>query len=115
MGTSISPSDRSPPNPPPSSLRTPDDVSLSYAKYAKIRYRAYLALLVVCPLVIVMPPRRLNFNTMGLAGVWFYALDEIVAQHRNPIPWMQSSVHNSPNSVPVPPTPVKEHGEGDGR
>ncbi|KAF8474056.1 hypothetical protein BDZ91DRAFT_713128 [Kalaharituber pfeilii] len=75
------------PNPPPPNPGTTDDMLLRHAQYARIRYGVCLGLLAVCPI--------LNLYTVGLAAVYVYALDEVIGQNNNRIPWM------APSAVPA--------------
>ena len=40
------------------------------ANFEDVKYKLSLGLLVVCPIIMLLPPRRLDLYTFGLGGMW---------------------------------------------
>ncbi|KAI9758629.1 MAG: hypothetical protein M4579_002940 [Chaenotheca gracillima] len=49
-------------------------------QYAKIKHRLSLGLIVVCPLIIAMPPRKLDMYTFSLAGAWVMSANQLTRE-----------------------------------
>jgi len=74
-------------NPPPvNPAPTSQDLLDSQARYAALRYRTSLGILVVAPTLILLPPRKMDIFTFGLGASWLYCLGEVADQHGRD-PW----------------------------
>ncbi len=62
--------------PQPLTVRPP--TTSEQERYERIKYNFSLGLLVVCPLIIALPPRKLDFYTFGLGMCWVFAADQVV-------------------------------------
>ncbi|RPB29945.1 hypothetical protein L211DRAFT_53178 [Terfezia boudieri ATCC MYA-4762] len=105
---SLVPPSRPPPtnaSTPPPTATDPTDLAHRHAQYARIRYNASLGLLLACPLVLALPPRKLNAYSFGLGLVWLYSLDEVLSQNRHRVPFFRPS-------QPANPVPVEAAGMG---
>ena len=56
------------------------------ARYATLRYRTSLGILIVAPALILLPPRKMDIFTFGLGASWVYCLGEVADQHGRD-PW----------------------------
>lgn len=50
-------------------------------RYYDLRYKISAALLVACPALALLPPRKIDFYTFGLGSAWFYCLTEVSSAH----------------------------------
>ncbi|KAI5840317.1 hypothetical protein DFP73DRAFT_559516 [Morchella snyderi] len=50
-------------------------------KYEALRYRISLGLLVACPALALIPPRKLDWYTFGLGSAWLYCLNDVTDAH----------------------------------
>ncbi|KAF8421000.1 hypothetical protein EV426DRAFT_224445 [Tirmania nivea] len=94
-----------PPSNPSPTNTTNADLARRHAQYARIRYNASLGLLLACPLVLALPPRKLNVYSFGLGLVWLYSLDEVLSQNRHRVPYFRPP-------QPADPVPVEAAGMG---
>ena len=71
------------PAPPSSSSPTDIDSSIpssTSTPYAKAIHNLSLALLVVCPAVLALPPRRLDLYAFSLSTAWVLSLNHLTAE-----------------------------------
>ncbi|PUU83535.1 hypothetical protein B9Z19DRAFT_1098598 [Tuber borchii] len=74
-------------NPPPANpAPTSQDPLDNQARYAMLRYRTSLGILVAAPALILLPPRKMDIFTFGLGASWVYCLGEVADQHGRD-PW----------------------------
>lgn len=50
-------------------------------RYEDLRYKFSAALLVACPALALLPPRKIDWYTFGLGSAWLYCLSEVSAAH----------------------------------
>ncbi|RPA81936.1 hypothetical protein BJ508DRAFT_414421 [Ascobolus immersus RN42] len=63
---------------PPAEVQTPDAATAaSLDRYTNMRRNLAYGLLVACPLIAMLPPRRMNLQTAGLAGLWALGAREV--------------------------------------
>lgn len=74
------------PPPPANPAPTSQDPLDNQARYAMLRYRTSLGILVVAPALILLPPRKMDIFTFGLGASWVYCLGEVADQHGRD-PW----------------------------
>ncbi|KAI9793924.1 MAG: hypothetical protein M1816_007176 [Peltula sp. TS41687] len=62
-------------------MATPDaPPSTSTTRYDPLRHHISLALLLTCPVIMLLPPRKLDFYTFGLATAWVLSANEFSVQ-----------------------------------
>lgn len=49
-------------------------------QYARLKHNISLGLLVTCPILIALPPRKLDFYTFGLSTFWLLSLNQITTE-----------------------------------
>lgn len=74
------------------------------ADYTKTIHNASLALVVVCPLVALLPPRKLDFFTLGLAGTTLYSANYLIAERSGRSIYQHLSYRRTANQAPRPTT-----------
>lgn len=50
-------------------------------RYEDLRYKLSATLLVACPALALLPPRKLDWYTFGLGSAWLYCLSEVSNAH----------------------------------
>lgn len=63
--------------PQPPSSSSPSSSNGTANPNAAVYHNLALGLLVVCPIVALLPPRKLNFTTSGLAGAWLLSANHL--------------------------------------
>ncbi|KAI9794956.1 MAG: hypothetical protein M1833_007330 [Piccolia ochrophora] len=71
------PLDSSPPGAPSSSTTTTTDPT---AQWATVKHNLSLALLIACPALIAVPPRKLDFYTFSLAAAWTASVNQLTVE-----------------------------------
>lgn len=68
-------------------------------KYAKAVHNAALVAAIACPVLALLPPRKLDIYTIGLVGVTGYSANYLVAESTGRTVWQH--VSRSPINTPV--------------
>lgn len=50
-------------------------------RYDDLRYKVSAALIVACPVLALLPPRKLDWYTFGLGSAWLYCLADVSSAH----------------------------------
>lgn len=50
-------------------------------RYDGLRYKVSAALLVACPVLALLPPRKIDWYTFGLGSAWLYCLTDVSSAH----------------------------------
>ncbi|KAK3080760.1 hypothetical protein LTS18_013433 [Coniosporium uncinatum] len=82
-----------PPTRPPTSSET--------EQYRTLIRNASWALLIACPLVMALPPRKLNIPTLGLGITWLASADHITYEKTHKSIWQHISPFSAANQMPT--------------
>ncbi|EME85906.1 uncharacterized protein MYCFIDRAFT_39873 [Pseudocercospora fijiensis CIRAD86] len=80
-----------PPQRQPSAIET--------ERYAKTLHNAAIATLVVCPILALLPPRKLDMYTIGLVGLTGYSANYLIRESSGRSIWQQIT---RPQRQPLP-------------
>lgn len=61
------------------SYPSPEDIP-SFTQYAQVKHYGSLTLFLLAPVLLALPPRKLDFYTFGLAGVWTVSANQLVME-----------------------------------
>lgn len=50
-------------------------------RYDGLRYKVSVTLLVACPVLALLPPRKIDWYTFGLGSAWLYCLTDVSSDH----------------------------------
>lgn len=68
-----------------SSPETKSEIEREYLRqqqrYDGLRYKVSAALLVACPVLALLPPRKIDWYTFGLGSAWLYCLTDVSSAH----------------------------------
>lgn len=64
------------------STSTPSDLSAveSFAQYAAFKHYASLTFIFLAPALIAIPPRKLDFYTLGLVSAWTLSANQLISE-----------------------------------
>lgn len=89
---------------PPQRQPTSNETS----RYANLLHNTALIALVACPVLILLPPRKLDFYTFGLCGATAYSANFLIREQTGRSIWRHNSqpkrTHAPLNHPSIPPT-----------
>ena len=81
-------------------------------RYAKAVHNFAVITLVACPILIMLPPQRLNFFTFSLGGATLYSANYLIQEQTGRDIWQHLSRQQTVHLPPLeqnPPTTATEH------
>ena len=72
----------------------PDSAKASPDAYARMMHNLSLGLLIGCPLLIALPPRKLDLYTFGLCGAFVLSANHIITERSGSSILSQASAHS---------------------
>jgi len=82
-----------PPTRPPTSSET--------EQYRTLLHKASWAFLIACPLVIALPPRKLNIPTLGLGITWLVSAEYLTYEKTRKSIWQNVNPLSASNQMPT--------------